>query len=211
MKVAVAGTGSRLTKRLGKAGFDVTAVGSIADMRFDPRTSHWTIGPVSAQVLVTALPVTGPNIITVPGNNFLATRYVIGCLRMMVREDARQIEPRRARAGYWRRPDPYDFILTPYESDIDDTHHGPAILTADGVTLDVEVHLMGHIQPIDGSYRWYGRITAHPGVTELHKSRHQDVTVRLPGGEDTAARLTELDPWGNTRVTGTGRPPFAHL
>ncbi|MBP2324304.1 hypothetical protein JOF56_004689 [Kibdelosporangium banguiense] len=90
------------------------------------------------------------------------------------------------------------------------SHRGPAVLTADGTDIDVEVHLMGHLQPIDGSYRWYDRITAHPAVAELHKSGHKDISIRLPGGEGTQARLAELDSWGNVRVTGSGRPPFPY-
>lgn len=210
MKVALAAASKRLARRLRQAGFDVAVVSSVAGRQFDEETSHWAIGPVSAQVLVTDVPVTGPNIIALPGRNFLAERYVIACLRMMVREDARRIEPRHRKPSYWRRPNPYDFVLTPYEGDVDDTHRGPAVLTADGAGIDVEVHLTGHLQPIDGSYRWYGRITAHPAITELHKSGRQDVTLRLPGGPDTKARLAELDPWGNTRVTGSGRPPFPY-
>jgi hypothetical protein len=210
MRVAVTGTSKRLATRLRRAGFDVSVISSAAGRQFDAQTSQWTIGPVTAQVLVTGFPAAGPNIIALPGKGFLADRYVIACLRMMVREDARQIERRRGKPSYWHRPSPYDFLLTPYESDVDDTHRGPAVLTADGSDIDVEVHLMGHLQPIDGSYRWYGRITAHPAVTALHKSGRQDVTLRLPDGSPTKARLAELDPWGNTRVTGSGRPPFPY-
>lgn len=210
MRVALAGTHKRLARRLRHAGFDVAVVEDMTGRQFDEQTSHWTIGPISAQVLVTGFPAAGPNIIALPGNTLLAERYVIACLRMMVREDARQIELRHGKPSYWRRPNPYDFVLTPYEGDVDDTHRGPAVLTANGADIDVEVHLMGHLQPIDGSYRWYGRVTAHPAVTELHKSGHQDVTLCLPGGQNTKARLAELDPWGNTRVTGSGHPPFPY-
>ncbi|MBP2329295.1 hypothetical protein JOF56_009680 [Kibdelosporangium banguiense] len=41
-------------------------------------------------------------------------------------------------------------------------------------------------------------------------SGRQDVPLRLPGGPDTQAWLAELGPWGNTRVTGSGRPPFPY-
>jgi hypothetical protein len=72
----------------------------------------------------------------------------------------------------------------------------------------IEVHLTGHTQPIDGSYQWYGRITKNPSITALYQAGRKDVTIRLPGRVAVRARLTESDPWGNIRVTGTGRPPF---
>jgi cation diffusion facilitator CzcD-associated flavoprotein CzcO len=113
--------------------------------------------------------------------------------------------------SYWwrtRRPNMRHFTLTPQEDDIDETHRSPAVLSVDGTEIDVEVHLAGHIQPIDGSYRWYGRIAANPEVTALHRAGRTTVSVRLPGGAARQGRLTELDPWGNARVTGTGHPPF---
>lgn len=92
--------------------------------------------------------------------------------------------------------------------DDDEGYEGAATLVAaDGTELPVRIHLGGHIEPLDGSYRWYGRITRDAAVTELHASGARDVTVRVPGGEDTPGKLTEIDPHGNTRVTGTGRPP----
>jgi hypothetical protein len=158
-------------------------------------------------------------------------RYVIACIRMMGRADARGIEVHQhaqdrfnrwvrdskstnrpeSSLSYWRRmrrPDPRHFRLTPFEDDIDETHRGPAVVTTDGTEIDVQVHLTGHLQPIDGSYRWFGRIARHPEVTALHQAGRKEITVRLPGGEAAKAKLTELDPWGNVRVTGTGRPPF---
>lgn len=113
--------------------------------------------------------------------------------------------------SYWwrtRRPNLRHFMLTPQEDDIDETHRSPAVLSVDGAEINVEVHLAGHIQPIDGSYRWYGRIAANPEVTALHRAGRTTVSVRLPGGSAREGRLTELDPWGNARVTGTGHPPF---
>jgi cation diffusion facilitator CzcD-associated flavoprotein CzcO len=179
-------------------------------------------------------------------------RYIMGCLRIMGRADARRIEikphvqerfnrwvHRRLKSSVWnaggctswyldangvnravwpgssvsywrrmRRPNEHHYSLTPFEGDLDETHRSPAVVTADGTEIAVEVHLAGHLQPIDGSYQWYGRITRHPEVTALHKAGHNEITVRLPDGAATKARLTEFDPWGNVRVTGTGQPPF---
>ena len=92
--------------------------------------------------------------------------------------------------------------------DDDEGYRGAAALVApDGTELPVRIHLGGHIEPLDGSYRWYGRITRDEAVTALHGSGTRDVVVRVPGGADTPGKLTEIDPHGNARVTGTGRPP----
>ena len=211
MKVALIGLPGRLAGRL--PGFDVVLLDRESGYEFDPRTDLWTVtaphgGTTTARIIVTPEPVHGPNAFRYEHNNF---RYIARCLRMMGMQDARRIEVQpHARISYRRKPDPHDYVLTPFESDVDDTHRGPAVLTADGREIDVDVHLTGHLQPIDGSFRWYGRITAHPDVTALHRGGHTEVLLRLPGGPDRAGKLTELDPWGHARITGSGQPPFRY-
>ncbi len=67
------------------------------------------------------------------------------------------------------------------------------------------VRLRGHFEPIDGRFHWYGRITTTPPV-EAHTSG-STVTLVTPYGE-AQGRLSDVDPWGRFRVSGTGRPPF---
>jgi cation diffusion facilitator CzcD-associated flavoprotein CzcO len=94
-------------------------------------------------------------------------------------------------ASYWRR------MRAPHRNDFDiagadeapETHRGPATLIAGDAEIPVEVHLAGHIEPIDGSYRWKGRITAHPEVTALHKAGTNQIRIRIPGGTESPARL----------------------
>lgn len=114
-----------------------------------------------------------------------------------------------ARRARGRGPDRHHYRPAPVLSGAweDEEYQGEATLTAGGTELTVRIHLGGNIQPLDGSYRWYGRITRDDAVTELHRSGVRDVLVRVPGGEDTPGKLTELDPLGNARVTGIGRPP----
>lgn len=113
---------------------------------------------------------------------------------------------RRARG---RGPDRYQYRPAPVLAGAwdEDEYQGEAILTAGETELAVRIHLGGNIQPLDGSYRWYGRITRDEAVTELHASGVRDVSIRVPGGTDTPAKLAEIDPFGNARVTGTGHPP----
>ena len=79
---------------------------------------------------------------------------------------------------------------------------GPAVLDA---SVDVQVRLRGHVEPIDGRFHWWGRIATHPALDAVDPGS----TVRLatPHGE-AEGRLSDVDPWGRFRVTGTGRPPF---
>lgn len=87
-----------------------------------------------------------------------------------------------------------------------DRYDGPATLLAGAADVPVEVRLRGHLEPIDGRFHWWGRISpsarldavAAPGDTAL---------LRTPDGEATG-RLSDVDPWGRFRITGVGRPPF---
>ena len=85
-------------------------------------------------------------------------------------------------------------------------YDGPAQLVTGDATVEVEVRLRGHFQPIDGRYHWWGRVVAGDLVDDLVQTR-APVALRTPHGE-AAARLADRDPWGRYRVTGTGRPPF---
>lgn len=89
-------------------------------------------------------------------------------------------------------------------------YRGPAVLAAAEARVDVTVALSGHMEPIDGKYHWYGRITAGDAadtVADL-RQRRVPVTLAVPGGDSVTAQLTERDPWGDVRITGTGQPPY---
>lgn len=105
--------------------------------------------------------------------------------------------PRRAGRPSATRSDPEP---SPEEYD------GPAELVCDGTTVAVTVALRSVFQPIDGRLHWYGRVDADPRVDALVRSGGEAV-LRTPHGEATA-RLSDVDPWGRYRATGTGRPPF---
>jgi hypothetical protein len=70
---------------------------------------------------------------------------------------------------------------------------------------DVDVRLRGHFQPIDGRFHWWGRIGTTPEL-DSHTSG-STVTLETPHGA-AEGRLSDVDPWGRFRITGTGRPPF---
>ena len=85
-------------------------------------------------------------------------------------------------------------------------YDGPAHLVSGDRSIEVTVTLRGVFQPIDGKYHWHGRVGADPAVAELARSG-ASVVLRTTEGE-VPARLSDQDPWGRFRVTGTGRPPF---
>ncbi len=87
-------------------------------------------------------------------------------------------------------------------------YRGPATLACGDTRIPVTVVLAGHREPLDGKYHWYGRVNADARVRSLKESGRSDVTVTLPDGDPTPARLAEVDPWGHVRVTGVGTPPF---
>ena len=89
-----------------------------------------------------------------------------------------------------------------------DTKHHPGEEYEGPARIDqtaVEVRLRGHFQPIDGRFHWYGRIAPDPAV-ETNTSG-STVTLVTPYGE-APGRLSDVDPWGRFRISGTGRPPF---
>jgi len=87
----------------------------------------------------------------------------------------------------------------------EDGYTGPATLTLDGTSLTVEVTLRGNFEPVDGRYHWYGRVQADPALSV--GARKPGVVLRTPFGE-AAGTLSDPDPWGRYRITGTSRPPF---
>ena len=80
-------------------------------------------------------------------------------------------------------------------------YDGPARLGA----IEVEVRLRGHFQPIDGRFHWWGRIATDPSL-DVHTSG-SSVTLETPHGT-AEGRLSDVDPWGRFRISGTGKPPF---
>ena len=84
----------------------------------------------------------------------------------------------------------------------EEQYDGPARIAE----TEVEVLLRGHFEPIDGRFHWWGRIAADERLAAEHSSG-STVTLVTPHGE-AEGRLSDVDPWGRFRLSGTGRPPF---
>ncbi|MCT2588161.1 DUF4873 domain-containing protein [Actinophytocola gossypii] len=89
----------------------------------------------------------------------------------------------------------------------EDGYEGPATLVVDATELPVTVTLTGHFEPIDGKYHWYGRVQPNEELTALLDSRKGRAVIRTPHAEADAT-LSDPDPWGRYRITGTTHPPF---
>lgn len=92
-------------------------------------------------------------------------------------------------------------------TDDEDGYRGPATLLLDGVELAVTVTLRGNFEPVDGRYHWYGRLQPSDALAEKVGARKSPAVLRTPVGE-AGGVLSEPDPWGRYRITGTSRPPF---
>ena len=136
-----------------------------------------------------------------------------GCTRIELRRAVQHESARRWAAnprprGRMLRPDDSHFDLT-VAADRVPAHDyaGPAILDAPGTEVAVTATLRGHVDPIDGRYRWYGRLNGSD-ADELPDPGRGAVSLRVPGASPATGRLQERDPWGNLRIAGIGRPPF---
>ena len=96
----------------------------------------------------------------------------------------------------------------------EDGYDGPAdLLAGDGDearAIAVAVTLRGVFQPIDGHYHWYGRLAKNHSRNDdiEHVARSgAPMVLQTPHGE-AEGRLSDLDPWGRHRISGTGKPPF---
>lgn len=92
--------------------------------------------------------------------------------------------------------------------DLPDLHDGegytgPGELVLGGAAIPVHLDLRGAFQPIDGRFHWQGRVSG----AEFDAPVDGTVILRTTYGEATG-RVSDPDPWGRLRVTGTGTPPF---
>lgn len=81
-------------------------------------------------------------------------------------------------------------------------YDGPVTVVSGGAEVVLDARLRGAFQPIDGRFHWYGRLGATDALTS-----GDPVTLRTEHGQ-AQGRLSDLDPWGRLRITGTGHPPF---
>lgn len=84
---------------------------------------------------------------------------------------------------------------------------GPALVLLDGAEHPVTVQLYGLVQPIDGIFRWYGRIAPSTDLDNAVGTGSRPGQLRTSFGVADAV-IGDKDFWDRYRVTGHSRPPF---
>lgn len=86
---------------------------------------------------------------------------------------------------------------------------GPAWISVGGTEVEVEVELRGYREPIDGVFRWIGRVAPNEELSAvLGEEPRTTATIRTTHSTQTAT-IGDCDPWGRFRITGKSTPPFA--
>jgi hypothetical protein len=91
--------------------------------------------------------------------------------------------------------------------DDEDGYTGEATLRVAQSSLTVQTELRGHFQPIDGYYHWYGRIAVNDELSELLGGKKAEAALITSEGS-ASGQVSDPDPWGRYRISGTSRPPF---
>jgi hypothetical protein len=81
-----------------------------------------------------------------------------------------------------------------------DGYEGQVTVRVEGRELQAHAALAARFEPLAGHVVWTGRV-----AVELPP--RAEVVIETPHGR-SPAEATERDVWGNTRVSGVGRPPF---
>jgi ubiquinone/menaquinone biosynthesis C-methylase UbiE len=88
---------------------------------------------------------------------------------------------------------------------------GPATLTFESppAEFEVQIDLRGHSQPIDGIFRWYGRVRPHEALQGFMEAAGSSRKGRLSTDSgEVPVLVSDVDFWGRYRVQGTGMPPY---
>jgi hypothetical protein len=93
-------------------------------------------------------------------------------------------------------------------TDIDEEYRGDATLRVGDQVKTVTVRLSARFEPVEGRYRWAGRTGPDEDLLAYVRTGVREVVLLVGGGPVTTARLSEPDPWGGVRLSGTGRPPW---
>ncbi|TFV86107.1 DUF4873 domain-containing protein [Blastococcus sp. CT_GayMR16] len=87
------------------------------------------------------------------------------------------------------------------DHDAPEGYEGEVTVAVDGAPpRTARAALAARFDPLAGHVVWTGRVDAQ-------LAPRTSVQITTPHGT-ARADATETDPWGNTRLAGTGRPPF---
>jgi hypothetical protein len=83
-------------------------------------------------------------------------------------------------------------------------YRGPALIEG----VPVEVRLSARFEPHEGRFRWAGRTTPDEVLRSRVGAGLREGLLTIPGSPEISVRLSEPDPWGGVRLSGTGPPPW---
>ncbi|MCX6470454.1 MAG: DUF4873 domain-containing protein [Corynebacteriales bacterium] len=98
---------------------------------------------------------------------------------------------------------------TPRSPHDDSDYRGDAAIVIKGVEIPVTVEMKGYREPIDGIYRWIGRVGKNERLTAaVGDAKRIRVIVKTPHSAQEAY-LGDPDFWDRFRINGKSTPPFA--
>ena len=87
-------------------------------------------------------------------------------------------------------------------------YRGPATIILRGTELDVDVEMLGYREPIDGIFRWTGRISPNDQLADIVGDLQRlPCVIRTPHSSRDAF-VGDVDFWDRYRIIGKSTPPF---
>ncbi|MBF5000514.1 DUF4873 domain-containing protein [Nocardia sp. BSTN01] len=97
------------------------------------------------------------------------------------------------------------FPHSPHE---DSDYIGEATIVIRGTEVPAHVEIKGYREPIDGIFRWIGRISPNEQLTEILANQTRvRATIRTSHGARDAF-VGDPDPWNRYRIIGKSTPPY---
>lgn len=90
----------------------------------------------------------------------------------------------------------------------DSDYIGPATVVIRGTAVDVKVEIRGYREPIDGIYRWIGRIDPNDALREMVGDLQRQLAVIRTAHSAQEAYVGDPDFWGRYRIVGKSTPPY---
>ncbi|AHH18459.1 hypothetical protein NONO_c36720 [Nocardia nova SH22a] len=97
------------------------------------------------------------------------------------------------------------FPHSPHESS---DYIGEATIIIRGTEIPARVEIKGYREPIDGVYRWIGRISPNEQLSDILANQTRvRATIRTPHSARDAY-IGDPDPWQRYRINGKSTPPY---
>ncbi|MEJ9077702.1 MULTISPECIES: DUF4873 domain-containing protein [Gordonia] len=90
----------------------------------------------------------------------------------------------------------------------DSDYIGPATIVIRGTEVTADVEIRGYREPIDGIYRWIGRISPNEEITDLVGDLQRQLAVIRTDHSAREAYVGDPDFWGRYRIMGKSTPPY---